>query len=59
MNKEFVITGAGPAGLCAALEASKYGVKVLLIDENDRPGGQLFLQTHKFFGSRHLLIEFF
>jgi thioredoxin reductase len=53
MNNEFVIIGAGPAGLCAALEASKYGVKVLLIDENDRPGGQLFLQTHKFFGSRH------
>jgi NADPH-dependent 2,4-dienoyl-CoA reductase/sulfur reductase-like enzyme len=55
MNNELVIIGAGPAGLCAAIEASRYGVKVLLIDENDRPGGQLFLQTHKFFGSRHHL----
>ncbi len=53
MNDELVIIGAGPTGLCAAIEASRYGVKVLVIDENDRPGGQLFLQTHKFFGSRH------
>jgi NADPH-dependent 2,4-dienoyl-CoA reductase/sulfur reductase-like enzyme len=53
MNNELVIVGAGPAGLCAAIEASRHGVEVLLIDENDRPGGQLFLQTHKFFGSRH------
>jgi NADPH-dependent 2,4-dienoyl-CoA reductase/sulfur reductase-like enzyme len=53
MNDELVIIGAGPAGLCAAIEAAKFKVKVLLIDENDRPGGQLFLQTHKFFGSRH------
>ena len=55
MNNELVVIGAGPGGLCAAIEAAKYGVKVLLIDENDRPGGQLFLQTHKFFGSRHHL----
>jgi NADPH-dependent 2,4-dienoyl-CoA reductase/sulfur reductase-like enzyme len=53
MNNELVIIGAGPAGLCAAIEASRHGVGVLVIDENDRPGGQLFLQTHKFFGSRH------
>jgi len=53
MNDELVIIGAGPAGLCAAIEASKNNLKVLLIDESDRPGGQLFLQTHKFFGSRH------
>lgn len=53
MHKEFVIIGAGPAGLTAAIEAAKRGVKPLVIDENDRAGGQLFLQTHKFFGSRH------
>lgn len=52
MNNELVIIGAGPAGLCAAVEAANYGVKVMLIDENDTAGGQLFLQTHKFFGSR-------
>lgn len=52
MNDELVIIGAGPAGLSAAVESAKYGVKVTLIDENDRPGGQLFTQTHKFFGSK-------
>lgn len=49
---ELAIVGAGPAGLSAAIEARRVGVDVLLIDENARPGGQLFKQIHKFFGSR-------
>jgi NADPH-dependent 2,4-dienoyl-CoA reductase/sulfur reductase-like enzyme len=49
---DVIVVGAGPAGLGAAIEAGKAGAKVLLIDENDRPGGQLFKQIHKFFGSR-------
>lgn len=48
---EFAIVGAGPAGLSAAIEAGRAGVKVILADENQRPGGQLFKQIHKFFGS--------
>ena len=54
-NKDFynfVIIGAGPAGLCAAIEGAKQGVKVLLVDENQCIGGQLIKQTHKFFGSK-------
>jgi thioredoxin reductase len=47
-----ICVGAGPAGLAAAVEAAKYGVEVVVYDENDRPGGQLFKQIHKFFGSR-------
>jgi thioredoxin reductase len=47
-----VVIGAGPAGLSAAIEAAKAGVKVLVIDENSKPGGQLFKQIHKFFGSK-------
>jgi thioredoxin reductase len=50
---ELVVVGAGPAGLCAALEAARTGVKVMVIDENHRSGGQLFKQIHRFFGSRH------
>ncbi|MBB6217058.1 thioredoxin reductase [Anaerosolibacter carboniphilus] len=46
------VIGAGPAGLSAAIEAAKAGAKVLVIDENLKPGGQLFKQIHKFFGSR-------
>jgi len=49
---EMVCIGAGPAGLSAAIEAAKNGVQVAVYDENDRPGGQLFKQIHKFFGSR-------
>lgn len=54
MNKmwDIVIIGAGPAGLGAAIESSKRGAKVLLVDENKLPGGQLFKQIHKFFGSK-------
>ncbi|HOW22666.1 MAG TPA: NAD(P)/FAD-dependent oxidoreductase [Sedimentibacter sp.] len=52
IQTELAIVGAGPAGLSAAIEARRAGADVLLIDENARPGGQLFKQIHKFFGSR-------
>lgn len=49
---DLVVVGAGPAGLSAAIEAVKNGLSVVVYDENARPGGQLFKQIHKFFGSR-------
>lgn len=49
---EIAIIGAGSAGLSAAIQAANAGAKVLVIDENKRPGGQLFKQIHKFFGSK-------
>lgn len=49
---EILVIGAGPAGLSAAIEAAKNGAEVLVVDENEKPGGQLFKQLHKFFGSR-------
>jgi len=48
---ELIVIGSGPSGLTAAIEAAKNKVKVLLIDENIKAGGQLFKQIHKFFGS--------
>jgi len=33
------------------VEIAKADGKVTLLDENNRPGGQLFKQIHKFFGS--------
>ena len=52
LTTDIAVIGAGPAGLCAAAEAANAGAKVLVIDENARPGGQLFKQIHKFFGSK-------
>lgn len=48
---ECLVIGGGPAGLAAAIELGKLGVDVLLVDDKDRLGGKLVLQTHKFFGS--------
>ena len=48
---DVLIIGAGPAGLSAAIELGKLGVDCLLIDDKDRLGGKLVLQTHRFFGS--------
>ena len=47
-----IIVGAGPSGLSAAIEAAKRGLNVVVFDENEKPGGQLFKQIHKFFGSK-------
>jgi sarcosine oxidase subunit alpha len=47
------VVGGGPAGLSAAIAAAEMGATVALIDRQDRLGGQLIKQTHKFFGSRH------
>lgn len=49
---DLIIVGAGPSGLSAAIEAAKRGLRVVVFDENEKPGGQLFKQIHKFFGSR-------
>jgi NADPH-dependent 2,4-dienoyl-CoA reductase/sulfur reductase-like enzyme/Fe-S-cluster-containing hydrogenase component 2 len=48
---ECLIIGGGPAGLTAALELGKAGVRTLIVDDKHRLGGKLVLQTHKFFGS--------
>lgn len=52
IQTEIAVIGAGPAGLSASIEARSYGAEVILIDENQKPGGQLFKQIHKFFGSQ-------
>lgn len=38
---DVLVVGAGPAGLAAALVAGRAGARVLLVDENARPGGAL------------------
>ncbi len=51
IDVDVLVIGGGPAGLSAALELGAAGVRVLLVDDKDRLGGKLVLQTHRFFGS--------
>ncbi|MDR2183951.1 MAG: FAD-dependent oxidoreductase [Clostridiales bacterium] len=51
IHTDLLICGAGPAGLCAAIEAGAAGADVLVLERGHAPGGQLVKQTHMFFGS--------
>lgn len=46
MGKEYdlVVIGAGPAGTPAAMAASQFGLKVLLVDKRDAPGGECLFE---------------
>ncbi|WP_210421998.1 NAD(P)/FAD-dependent oxidoreductase [Rhizobium sp. S9] len=44
---DVVVVGAGPAGLSAAIEASIHGLAVLLADENESPGGQIYRSVER------------
>ncbi len=43
---DVLVIGAGPAGLMAALTAGRAGARVILADEDFRPGGRLLAETH-------------
>ncbi|GAB3124970.1 NAD(P)/FAD-dependent oxidoreductase [Glaciibacter psychrotolerans] len=50
---DVAVVGAGPAGIAAALSASAAGARVVVIDEQRRPGGQIFRQPpREFVGSK-------
>jgi NADPH-dependent 2,4-dienoyl-CoA reductase/sulfur reductase-like enzyme len=63
MNDIFdvLIVGMGPSGLAAAIELSRLGVHVGIIDDNPEPGGQVYRQMspefkitdHGFMGIKH------
>ncbi|MDR2868769.1 MAG: FAD-dependent oxidoreductase, partial [Bacteroidales bacterium] len=46
---QVVIIGAGPAGLSCREELNKHNISNIVIDNNDRIGGQFNMQTHQFF----------
>lgn len=51
INKELVVIGGGPAGLAAAIEAKKHGVKdILLVERDSGLGGILQQCIHNGFG---------
>ncbi|MGF0238860.1 FAD-dependent oxidoreductase [Rhodococcus sp. IEGM1300] len=39
---DLVVIGAGPAGMSAALEATRHGLTVVVLDEQGTPGGQIY-----------------
>ena len=39
---DLVVIGAGPAGMSAALTGASYGLKTLMLEEQLRPGGQIY-----------------
>ncbi len=41
---DFIVIGAGPAGTPAAMTAAKFGVKTLLVDKRDAPGGECLFE---------------
>ena len=41
MKADIVIVGAGPAGLAAAAQAAGLSAHVVVLDENDKPGGRV------------------
>jgi glycine/D-amino acid oxidase-like deaminating enzyme/Fe-S-cluster-containing hydrogenase component 2 len=43
------IIGAGPAGLATREELLKHSIDNIVIDNNDKIGGQFTMQTHQFF----------
>lgn len=51
LQTSVLILGAGPSGMAAAIELGKAGIDTIIVDDKDRLGGKLVLQTHKFFGS--------
>ncbi|MEJ5267946.1 MAG: FAD-dependent oxidoreductase [Bacteroidales bacterium] len=46
---DVAIIGAGPAGLAARELLNKYNVSNIVVDNNDKIGGQFLMQTHQFF----------
>lgn len=42
MDADLAIVGAGTAGMAAAIEAGRLGLKTVLLDEQPRVGGQIY-----------------
>jgi len=46
---QVAIIGAGPAGLAVREELNRHEIENIVIDSNDKIGGQFLMQTHQFF----------
>lgn len=55
-DPDLVILGAGPAGMAAAARAAGLGLSVLVLDEQPRPGGQIWREVDRATPSRGPLL---
>jgi NADPH-dependent 2,4-dienoyl-CoA reductase/sulfur reductase-like enzyme len=53
VTHDVVVIGAGPAGLAAAATVAESGLGVLLLDEQARPGGQVWRNAGAVLGQEH------
>ena len=53
LDYDLVIIGAGPAGLAAAIEASRHDLSTLVLDDQPAPGGQVYRNITQNRGQRH------
>ncbi|KIC27128.1 FAD/NAD(P)-dependent oxidoreductase [Leisingera sp. ANG-M6] len=53
---DLAIIGAGPAGMAAAAEAAQQGLSVILLDEQNRPGGQIYRDVDCAAGTRGAIL---
>ena len=45
ISTEVLVLGAGPAGIAAATAAAEHGRKVIILDDNRKPGGQIWRES--------------
>ncbi len=54
---DVVVVGAGPAGLSSAVAAERLGASVILLDSEERPGGQYWRHGPSGVGAHHHRVE--
>lgn len=46
-QSDVIVVGAGPAGMAAVAEAAEHGLSATLLDEQPRPGGQIYREVDR------------
>lgn len=55
-RSDLIIIGSGPAGMAAAAEAVEHGLLVTIVDEQPRPGGQIYRDVDRVAANRRAIL---